>query len=198
MEELEKYQLFERQINYIENERLKQFAEYAIKKVPDYFFVIPASSTGKFHPQYALGEHGLLRHVKAAVNIANDLLHRTIMYDKVFDDNTKDNIIIALLFHDCLKSGNPEEKYTRADHPRLAAEFIQELYDKWSEIEDDTAPSFFAPRLILSHMGQWNTDYRWHKEILPKPEQEDELFVHLCDYLASRKYLEFIFEEYKI
>ena len=37
-------------------------------------------------------------------------------------------------------------------------------------------------------MGKWNTDYKDKtKEVLPKPVTESEKFVHLCDYLASRK-----------
>ena len=43
--------------------------------------------------------------------------------------------------------------------------------------------------LIESHMGQWNTDYKTKKEILPKPETWSQFFTHLFDYLASRKYL---------
>ena len=38
-------------------------------------------------------------------------------------------------------------------------------------------------------MGQWNTDYRTKKEILPKPKTAAQKFVHQADYLASRKYL---------
>ena len=41
-------------------------------------------------------------------------------------------------------------------------------------------------------MGQWNTD-RYKNEIMPKPKKSIESFVHLCDYLASRKYLLFDF-----
>ena len=45
-------------------------------------------------------------------------------------------------------------------------------------------------------MGQWNTDYKTKKEILPKPETWAEFFTHLFDYLASRKYLTVIFDDY--
>ena len=51
-------------------------------------------------------------------------------------------------------------------------------------------------RLILSHMGQWNKDKEGN-EILPKPEKEDEKFVHLCDYLASRRFIEMNMEEFR-
>jgi hypothetical protein len=36
-------------------------------------------------------------------------------------------------------------------------------------------------------MGEWNTDYKTKQEIMPKPQTDMEMFVHECDYLASRK-----------
>jgi hypothetical protein len=42
-------------------------------------------------------------------------------------------------------------------------------------------------------MGQWNTDKR-SSVVLPKPKTVIEKLVHLADYLASRKSLEFNFE----
>ena len=41
-------------------------------------------------------------------------------------------------------------------------------------------------------MGPWNTDYSG-TEILPKPHSKCQNFVHMCDYLASRKYLDMKF-----
>lgn len=35
-------------------------------------------------------------------------------------------------------------------------------------------------------MGQWNVNL-YSKTILPKPKTATQKFVHLCDYLASRK-----------
>ena len=66
--------LFKNEINYIKNDRIKNSLITMINKLPDYFFLVPASSTGKYHPDYALGEGGLLRHTKAAVRIAHELL----------------------------------------------------------------------------------------------------------------------------
>ncbi|MCD3326841.1 hypothetical protein G8V02_07945, partial [Clostridium botulinum D/C] len=42
-------------------------------------------------------------------------------------------------------------------------------------------------KAIRSHMGEWNKDYRTKKEVLPLPKTRIERFVHMCDYLASRK-----------
>jgi hypothetical protein len=54
----------------------------------------------------------------------------------------------------------------------------------------------FIAHCIESHMGQWNTD-RKSKTVLPKPMDEYQQFVHLADYLASRKDLTMAFEGYE-
>ena len=45
----EKIALFEKEIAYMEIEDIKDFFKKAITLVPDYFFEVPASSSGQFH-----------------------------------------------------------------------------------------------------------------------------------------------------
>ena len=42
-------------------------------------------------------------------------------------------------------------------------------------------------------MGPWTTDYKGN-EILEKPKDKYQRFVHMCDYLSSRKFLDIKFE----
>ena len=46
---------------------------------------------------------------------------------------------------------------------------------------------------ISSHMGQWSTD-RKSSVVLPKPANVYQEFIHLADYLASRKDLTMAFD----
>ena len=46
-------------------------------------------------------------------------------------------------------------------------------------------------------MGPWNTDYEG-REILPKPKTKYENFVHMCDYLSSKKFLNVNFVDNEI
>jgi hypothetical protein len=64
---------FEQEIELIKNPAIKNIAKQGVDLLPDYFFKVPASSTGKYHPSFALGEGGLYRHVRAAVGIAVEL-----------------------------------------------------------------------------------------------------------------------------
>ena len=42
-------------------------------------------------------------------------------------------------------------------------------------------------------MGPWNTS-NYSDVILPKPLMRHQRFIHMCDYLASRKFLDVKFD----
>ena len=178
---------------YIKNKDYIKDFEYLIENLPDYFFTIPASSTGKYHPKYATGDGGLLRHSKAAVRIGYELLQDPIIGDK-YTNREKDLMLISLAIHDGIKSGFTKEKYTRFDHPLLAAQYLENNKANMSFTEEDIE---FMKKVISSHMGAWNTDING-VEVLPIPKTKYENFVHMCDYLASRKFLEVKFEDNEI
>lgn len=176
------------ELYYIKNERIKNSANELINLLPDYFFHIPASSTGKYHPRYALGDGGLLRHTKAVVRIGYELLNNET-FGQTFTADEKDLLIVAMLLHDGLKMGLVKDKYVTADHPLLAAQFV---IDHPTNLTNEEVA--FISRVIKSHMGPFNKDYNGN-EILPKPSDDAEKFVHLCDYLASKKLLKIEFDK---
>lgn len=172
-------EIFKREIGAIHNKELaKAVADFLDERVPKYFYEVAASSTGKYHPWYSLGFAGLVRHTKAAVLIAVDLL--SLEQNKYLPADT---IIAALILHDTFKHGIVDNGHTVFAHPILAAtelvDFSQEI--NLPELKD-------VADLVASHMGQWNTNKNSVLE-LPKPFDEAQKFVHMCDYLASRKYL---------
>lgn len=175
-------ELFKDELNYIKSEDLKKSLVVILKSLPDYWYSVPASSTGKYHPEYALGEGGLLRHSKAAMRIGYQLLSDPVIGEK-YNEHEKDLLLISLLVHDGLKSGNPKEKYTRFDHPILMANYILENKDRIGLCEEDAK---LCADVIKTHMGYWTTDYNG-VEVLEKPKTKYQNFVHMCDYLASRK-----------
>ena len=83
-----KYKVFENELNLIQDERLKENAKIILNNLPDYFYKIQAASTGKYHPKYALGDGGLVRHTKAAVRFAYELLNNNCI-GNVFNDLEK-------------------------------------------------------------------------------------------------------------
>lgn len=187
---MEKEETFKKEISYIKNNKIKESLIYMINKLPDYFFSVAASSTGKYHPEYAIGTGGLLRHTKAAVRIGFELLGDPAIGDKYTSDE-KDLMLMGLLLHDGLKLGKEQSKYTKFDHPILMANYIEEEKDNLSLTDEERT---LVCSVIKTHMGPWTTDYNG-EEVLEKPKTKYQNFVHMCDFLASRKCLLVPFDE---
>jgi hypothetical protein len=153
--------------------------------VPPYFYTAPASSSGKYHPKYALGLGGLVRHTKACVIIAEDLL--SLEQYETISECYHDEIISALLIHDTFKQGlKAEGGHTKFEHPVYSASGVQVFADKFYPNLSQRVERISG--MVLSHMGQWNRSSK-SVVVLPKPQTEAQKFVHMCDYLASRQYL---------
>ena len=159
------------------------------KYIPEYWFHEGASSTGKYHPDYAAGEGGLMRHSKAAMMFCDIILGNPLFGDK-YSDRQKDLLLMSLLIHDGLKYGYEKVNYTRFDHPVLMSEFLEEKYEELGLTKEDAS---YMSKVIASHMGPWNTN-KYDKAVLPIPETDEEKIVHLCDYLASRKSINVVFD----
>lgn len=187
----ENSKIFDLLLSTFENEDIKNFAEYCIDTIPSYFWEVGASSTGKYHPSYALGELGLARHTCALVRFLNHMLSIDCIKND-FNSRERDLMRVAGIMHDSMKSGTDEDfaksKYTKFEHPLLAANNIR----KMSGIPEDEIE--LVATTIESHMGSWNTDKR-SKTVLPLPENKYQKLVHLADYLASRKDIEVLFDE---
>ena len=70
---------FKTELYQIESVVLRKLLIRVLNVVPEYFWEIPASSTGKHHPIFALGKGGLVRHTKACVKIATELFRNDIV-----------------------------------------------------------------------------------------------------------------------
>ena len=185
----ERTRFFKEELEFINDLNKRKFAEEFLWQVPDYFFDIPASSTGKYHPDYAARNHGLVLHTRAAMHF---LRYMTEIEQCEFTEEEKDLLMIAVLVHDTFKKGAVEEKYTAFDHPLLAAKAVRNYIGETSLMTKEDLE--FIADAVSSHMGQWTKDYKG-KEVLPKPTTPAQKIVHLADYLASRKQVEFIFYE---
>ena len=123
---IDKSAVFEKEMDFINNPRYKESAKVLINLLPDYFFEVPASSTGKYHPSFSLGDGGLVRHTKAAVRIAYEMFNDESITG-AYSKNEKDLMMIALMMHDGLKSGLEKSQYTKFEHPLLVCDYIKEI-----------------------------------------------------------------------
>lgn len=170
----ERERVFKREISLIRNEQLRNFLCFCLDRVPEYFFHIPASSTGKYHPPYSLGEGGLVRHTKAVVQWYEDL-------QRWWEEPTEDEAIIALVLHDSHKNGLGEQgegKYTIKNHAEVAAAKVKEWGVEYG-INSLTLNKICEG--ISGHMGVWSSCFA------SRPKTQFAKKCSLADYCASRK-----------
>ena len=172
--------LFEREINLIVDEELRMAVKcYMDEETPDYFWTDGASSSGKYHPQFSQGEGGLVRHTKAVVLFAEELL-RMSSYAYMREEY-KDYVIAACILHDTAKYGI--DKFDKAEYKNHAAKAAK-AFAEYAEQVMDYKPSEFLLNAIAAHMGLWSTD----KE--DRPFTNIDRCVHMADYIASRSFID--------
>lgn len=183
-------------LDTFENHDIKEFALVLLDNLPEYIWHVGASSTGKYHPAYSLGEMGLMRHQVAVVRFLN-FFFELEQYGSKLSSREKDLMRLAGLIHDGRKSGSQEDydksKYTKFNHPLLMADVVRSFdgqYLNHDELE-------LIADTISKHMGQWNVDKKSNVE-LPKPNNKYARMVHVADYLASRKCITLDFDGYSM
>lgn len=199
---------FIKELSYIKNDTLRQIVIDTLDASPACIVEIPASSSGRYHPAYSLGEGGLMRHVKAAVGIAYCQIE-TDIFQCLGIDNAIDTLeelnmyadcaYASLILHDCCKPDDSPKHGTRFDHPLMAAKLFKEVATKYITKSNLEYMKVVVPLVygaIASHMGQWVSAPYAKGVTLPRPNTAFEWFVHQCDYLASRKFLIFDFDVY--
>lgn len=188
----DKLSLFEKEIIYIETEDIKEFFKKAITLVPDYFFEVPASSSGKFHSVLECSFGGLVYHTRAVAKVANYLVNLQ-QYKSKLTKIEKDCVICAALLHDCLKHGEENKTgFSVHQHPVLASEFIKSDARLGGILTQDVRD--IIADAVASHSGEWTTNKR-SKIVLPSPQNLVQELVHTSDYIASRGDIHILFDD---
>lgn len=187
----EKIALFEKEIDYMEIENIKDFFKKAITLIPDYFFEVPAASSGKFHSVLECGFGGLVYHTRSVAKVANYLVNLQ-QYKSKLNEVEKDCVICAALLHDCLKHDwENKTGFSVHQHPVLAADFVK-ADSRLDGITNDEIRTMISDA-VASHSGEWTTSKR-SKIVLPSPQTLVQELVHLSDYIASRSDIHILFE----
>lgn len=175
-----KIEEFKKELDFIKTPAIRNIVEIALCFVNPLFFTVEASSTGKYHPDYGAGKRGLLRHTRAAVNIAYLL---SIINSLNLSELEIDIAIASLILHDTCKRGvNFESSNTEHNHPLLIINLIPDGFLS----EEDEKYWIMIINAASSHMGQW-TKSNYSPIVLPEPKTALQKFVHECDYLAAKK-----------
>ena len=187
----EKIALFEKEIGYMGIEDIKNFFKTAITLIPDYFFEVPASSSGQFHSVLECGFGGLVYHTRAVAKVANYLVNLQ-QYKNKLTEVEKDCVVCAALLHDCIKHDwENKTGFSVHQHPILAAEFVK-TDSRLDGIVNDEIRGIIGDA-IASHSGEWTTSKR-SKIVLPSPQTLVQELVHTSDYIASRGDIHILFD----
>jgi len=183
--------IFADELSVISNPRIVEFVVDCFEKfTPEYFWTVPASTSGKYHPKVSIGPGGLVRHTKLAVWWGLQLMNCwPELHDEIIDE-----AIAALLLHDLNKNG---EKLNSRGYSTLkngAAYHGIYLAKKITEMRKDKHTDDFElsiKRIIFaieSHMGRWSDSEYPVSGFSTNNKCENLCFlVHLADYCASRK-----------
>lgn len=156
----------------IEDDELRDETISAIGRgVPEYFWDVPATASGKYHNPYARDRHGLWIHVKM-VFTAFERKAESYVRRGVLTEYEVDCVRSAILLHDMLKYGHKYEEGdgTADNHDLLAGQWIRRNTSLPAEVV----------RGVECHNGPWYSG--------PTPEYGAEPvadIVHMCDMDGS-------------
>ena len=155
------------EINEIENKNIREnVVDAFVNLCPDYFWSVPASSSGNYHPKDHRDARGLWLHTKRAFT-EYERFAPSFYHQERINKNDLDYGRSAILLHDMFKYGWPKQNHTTKNHDTLAAEILEENTDLDQKIID----------CVDSHNGPW---YKGSD-----PDTDLELLHHMADMAAS-------------
>lgn len=170
------YKLFKDVLAQINNTSIRAFTIACLKDAPDNLEIIPASTSGKFHPPTARKEGGLVWHINRACNIAN-MFFNAYQFTNV--EIKGDIVLSALLLHDIGKKEKYGKDYNSyKNHPIIASKMIQKHKDMLPE-----KVFKLIQGCVIHHMGCWTPVS--HKKPISKYNLL-ELIVYNSDYISSQ------------
>lgn len=169
---------FYQEVSMIQDKEMNAFVMFVVSYFPDKFWYMPASSTGKYHPETSLGNGGLYRHTKQVFWTA-----LTILNSQMFENVNRDIVLAACILHDGWKYGN-KHNHTLRNHGVVAVAEIKALIERTNFFRG--TPAWYQHLLdcVQAHNGKFNKE--WTDEFTLEMK-----IVHIADYLASRPFLEF-------
>jgi hypothetical protein len=165
-------------------EEMTKWLELCLDEAPEYFWTMPASTSGWYHSPEDNDKGGLIRHVRKTIIAAKEL-HQVYKITK----EELDLIIAALVLHDtyrcgftgreCLRNGSISTDNMHPLYPRTG---LKKVTPKDSKDID------LVFRMIEGHYGIWSPIPTLYPVITNGMNREEILitFVHLCDMIASR------------
>lgn len=188
MENKDKRKIFSIIEGNFETQEIKDYFFDMVEHIPDYIFTMPSSTSGKYHNKTQCQQFGQLYHEFMFASILEHRLRLKGNKEKFNTPEIRDCMRCVPFFHDAVKCGWNGSKFTVAEHPMLAAQWVRE-----TKVEHDIDEQYkeMIACMCEAHSGEWNKS-RSGKEIMPEPRNEMEFFIHECDILSSRNDIDMI------
>lgn len=192
MTDEEKIAVFQPLLDKFEVEEMKSYCKDMIKQIPEYIFIMPSSTSGKYHNATQCLPHGQIYHIIMFAEILNYLLALKCNQDKFRSPEQRDAMRCVPIFHDAVKCGFDGGQYTLHEHPMIAGEWVRN-----TQVEHDISDKAkeAIARMCERHSGEWTTSKK-SKTVLPEPENEMERIIHMCDILSSRNNIDMSIPDY--
>lgn len=176
----EKVATFKEQLDLIINDNIREFTKFCLSQSPEYVYNdCPSSSSGRHHPIDELSFDGNIIHTKKVFTVAYELCRGLDC------EHHRDEILSACLLHDIVKQGKVKTGHTLKNHPALAAELVETVYEATKIIPVE---SYTIIRNSCGyHYGPWSTG-GWKKPL--DEYTKEELCVYISDYVASKRCVE--------
>lgn len=158
------------EIMSIDDAEIRKLVEATFREVPPYFWTLPASSSGKYHPPKERAAYGLVYHTKEVFRVGHYVW-------EAYSDTNLDEVKAAILLHDVGRYGlgKVHAPHSLPKHPGIAADLFERV-----ACDLDLEDKEYVPRIsqaIRSHMGKWGE---------PSPKSELDWIVHMADNVASK------------
>lgn len=172
----EKLSCFANELASITDKNLKEFVSIVLAGTDDWFYHDPASTSGKYHPKFALGDGGLVRHTRAVVYWVKEIAR-----SEMFNVNARQTelLIAGAIMHD-IRKHTATGGYI-AKHARAAHDLVIETQAQNSALLSVDEAKYIADA-VSTHMGIWGV-----RDGERKPTSDSEKLLHLADLMASRK-----------
>lgn len=160
---------FESELGAIPDADIREWTARALQYAPDEFMLMPASLSGKYHPEDERGECGKALHTKRAF--------RTLLtlFDSygAFTDEAKSLCMSAILLHDVCYNEQTGKYHPLAVRPYYRVKLGRRFVNEYSTIFD----------IIEAHSGKWSVF-----DTL-RPNSPEESIVHLADNIAAKLHI---------
>jgi len=166
---------FEQEVNLINDVFIRNLTKECLEHSPPYFWEIPSSSTGKYHPEDERGFGGEVFHTRRVVRVAEDLCRSFNITGR-----DRDFVISASIMHDFTKNGYPNNTgHTVYGHGALWLNIVREFMPEMIFNQEVKV----LAELIGNHMGIFDFP-------LSVANNAMGLIVQLADYISSRSYID--------